>query len=393
MAKWAQTTDEQRRSLYADVEELLSPGFLSERVVVGGVSLSLRNLLPSDQFLLRHRIGTDFDSKEAHTQILAQSIWMLDGQVLLEDSRSFPKVRDLCCRFPQILREDLFQRLIRLQGRVNAAIGRSRSYFYEEDSRYLWRAYKVSVVSRFGVPGADRLGPNSVLEMWRVYNHTEDEREEWQSSWSQTKMIVATQAPKGVEKLNSADEAAWSLEQARRQSVMDAMYYESKGYNIDSARLLRAVHSEFDNYDEIKMAVTPEELENEMRKVRMGIKDGHDEVIERHKSKIAERVEREKAEQRDRILAAQMAADAAGEAPLQLIPMSREEFEDRFQAKPQGKKVYYQSQANPLYERFIKSQAVAGRYHGVDEAGRPIVVPDRNLQGNVQTRKGGKVDA
>ena len=109
---------ERRRPIYTDVEALLSPGFLSHSMAVSGVSLAMRSLSPGDAFLLRHRVGTKHTDREWRDWVLASSIWMVDGQPLLEDPHATHRVYRSIRALPRRVSDILFSVFTGLFNRV-----------------------------------------------------------------------------------------------------------------------------------------------------------------------------------------------------------------------------------------------------------------------------------
>jgi len=161
-----------------------------------------------------------------------------------------------------------------------------------------------------------------------------------------------------------------SRETARRQSIMDAIYYESQGHKIDLKEI-----SKSGTYGSIKAAVTPEELEDEMQRWRLGVKDDHDVIVDNYKRRIAVRIEQERHDQQMRIEASQRAAEASGwqEASLQPLMMGAAELRERFR-KQHTAQVVYGTKANTLYERYIEHEAEPGTI--VLRGGQPVSVPE-----------------
>jgi hypothetical protein len=378
------TTPEQRASVYEDVRDLLSPGFLSESVTVNGTRLALRSVSRADHFLLKYRAGsTDYTEPEVQFWFLASAVWMVGGQSVLEDPQATPTVYEALRALPVSALSELLFVQARLSDRFNDAMGRMRGFNFEDESRFLWRAYGENILTGSGIPGAERLGLNPFHRMWIAFNKADDEREQFQVGWMQTKLIAASQSPKGVKKLNASDQQAQEREKARRQAIMDAVFYASQGHDID----LQDV-SKRGRYAGIKTAVTPEELEDEMQRWRAGVKDDHDVVVDFYKRRISDRVEAERAEQRNRVIAAQRAIEAEGytEPSLQPLVMQADEIRRRFRAGTS--KVYYSPKANSLYERYLAHEAEPGQI--VMRGGQPVSVPEGDavsLQEQVQKRR------
>lgn len=382
------STPEDRQGIYQDVIESLTVGFLAQSVSVGGVPLSLRTLNTSDFYLNRHRCGPGHTMSQWNNWILATAVWMLDGQVLLEDPGSAYEVYRMCSALPWQAKLTLLGVLKDLMIRLNEAVQITEAFCYERESRVLWKTVGQDAPKRAGIPGVDRLGMSTPLRIWTAYNISEDSREQWLSDWTRTKLLASTQAPKGIKKLNASDEAAMQQEDRRRQSVLDRAYYKvAKGIDLD------VPEGGDGRYQDIRMAVTPEELEDEMRKVRAGEKDQHDLVVDFYKKKVRDRIEKERESQRKRVERVEREMEAAGvnEPALRPMLMSGEDVQRQLERK-HVTRVYSDNKGNALYDKYIKEEPVVGSV-SVPKDGLPVAMPTKpsdgssTLQEQVEQRK------
>jgi hypothetical protein len=381
------TSPEERAHLYEDVRSLLVPGFLTESLVVGKTRVSVRSLTRGDYYMLEQRAGSlDFEKPEVRHWFLAAAIWMVEGQSVFEDPQATLEIYKTVQKLPNGALGEIMRAIGGLQKRTDEAMSRVRAFNFESESRLMWSIYGAQVMERSPVPGAARLGFNPVHRMWVGFNAMEDSRESFQLEWVQTKLIAATQSPKGIKKLNASDEAANERELGRRQAIMDAIYYETLGHKIDLKEI-----SKRGQHSGIKTAVSPEELEDEMQRWRAGDKDDHDRIVDGYKRRIAERIEREKYEQQLRIEAAQRSALSEGHREASLQPLTMDEAQIASRFRNQGtSQVMYGSKANSLYERYIEHEAEPGTI--VVRGGRPVALPEdkaATLQDQVRRRMKG----
>jgi len=135
----------------------------------------------------------------------------------------------------------------------------------------------------------------------------------------------------------------------------------------------------------ITHSISSEELEEEMRKVRMGLKDEHDLVVDYYKAKIREKVEVERQAQVDRVEKAQAAIEQAGiKETLQPLLMSAEDIAKKMGAR-RGAQIYESPKRSSLYEKYLKKDAVVG--HVETRGAQAIAVPDKSLMDRVADRK------
>ena len=297
----APSTPEQRAPLYEDVDTLISVGFLSQALSVKGTSVAMRSLGPGDIFLLKARVGagSDFEWK---LWALAQSIWVLDGMVLLGEPNVVPRVVSTLRLLPRNTLDIFFQVLMSLFSRQNKAMDATEAFCYEASSRFLWRTFgQHHPASHSGVPRVETLGSNHVQRMWTFFNEVEDQRSRDDSMWEGFKLTVSAQAPKGVKKIDERDKSLKEQEQRRRQGVLDRFFYKSMGIFIE------------DSTTRTSYSKSVEDLEDEMYRWVAGIEDAHDVIVREYKQAIVSRYEQE---QRDR------------EEKLQALRAERERIQD-----------------------------------------------------------------
>lgn len=369
--------------MYEDVHEILAVGFLAHPVTIADVPVSLRSLNPADFYLARHRCGPAHSVSLWNNWLLASAVWMFDGQILLEDPNASYEVYRVCSNLPFQAKRTLLSVLKSLMIRVNKVVEITEAFCYEKESRVLWHSLGPRSIEFSGVPGAERVGISTPQRIWRLFNESEDERERWLGDWTRTKLLASTQAPKGIKKLNASDDEALQREERRRQSVMDKAYYKVvKGIDLDIPT------GGSGRYQDIRMAVTEEELEEEMKKVRAGVKDQHDLIVDFYKRKVRERIEKERAEQRRRVEETERAMAKAGvNEPLRPMLMSGEEVQQQL-SRRQIKRVIYGSKGDSLYDKYVKEDPIVGQVQ-TSRDGIPVAVPESgpSLQAKVAARK------
>lgn len=378
----ARAESDSRRAIYADLEELLIPGFLAQEVSLGGAELSLRTLFPSEASMMRHRVGLHGTARSWREWAVACSVWVLDGQVLLADPNAALSVRGAVRSVPQGALDALFSVYTTLHNRVRTALSRLEAFCYEDHSRGLWRMVgrgNPSVAA--GVPGVSALGMNHVQRLWVAYNLAEDDRVQWYAEWAAAKLVASAQAPKGIKKLNARDDGERKLEDERRQRVISDAFHEATGRRVgEQSRVV------------LHRAVTPDELSAEMERWVRGEKDQHDLVIDAYKDQIRVRQEadRRRHEERMRSLDDLVGAGvgvAASASLMALTPEQLREFQTSRGASPQGgRSIVDGSNAARLYDKYVASPVVPG---GIGADGRPVALPPRpsSLNDEVAARR------
>mgnify|MGYP000960570014 CR=1 FL=1 len=278
--------------MYADLVQLLVPGFLSATVRYGGRAFSVRNLSSSDLFLLEKFLKPSDGAWK--TWAVALGIWAVDGAVLFENYPNHARalVPELL-RAPSELTESLFARIVGFFRRYQRANGYLEAYLYEESSRRLWNSTLKGgrpLSGRMSLPGLERLGTNPIQSSWATFNSLEDDREAQEYAWSLTKVHVSLQSHKGSEKLELRDKHRREDEAARRLEVIERAWNRYRGVEENEGSTERA-------RGRLKSA---EELREEMRRWVEGELDEHDREILRYKDRIRERA---RAREEDRLRA------------------------------------------------------------------------------------------
>jgi hypothetical protein len=263
-----QTTFEQRHELYNDVEDLISPGFISAPVQLGKTQLVLRSLCGADRFLLRQRAAYA-SPEDFQLWWLAQSIWMIDGVNLFQSGRD--NVPDLMPLLRQLPR----QALSILTTQINGFFKRSRKalnavipYTLERISRELWSAMGTTKFNA-GVADPSVLGMNDVQKLWITVNQLEDKSEKEELEWLRFRFVAMTNAPKWVKGHIERDNTRRETEQKARLALLDEFYWTSKGAPPSKTVKLAATHS---NKSE-------EDLREEVHRWIRGELDDHDRMV------------------------------------------------------------------------------------------------------------------
>lgn len=297
---YPQTHAAQRAAYYGDVEDLISPGFLSHSITVGKVKFALRTLGPGDLFILKHRCGTDLEGWQYWA--VAASVWMVNGYSILDQPHMTPRIHEMLKALPKRAFQIVFSTFSGLLNRQNKAEEAIEAFMYESHSRTKWRSARGDYIRLLqGIPGAERLGMNSIQKIWTLFNDAEDRRIAFDNQWEGFKLVASSNSPKGVKKIDEKDAQNRRSEDERRQQVMDRYYYYRKGL------VTRDGYSKDENREVIGNGMGPksvEQLEEEMRKAIAGELDEHDMIVESYKQRILDKqaqMEAERAERRRRL--------------------------------------------------------------------------------------------
>lgn len=364
-----QVASEARQMLYVDVEQLIDVGFLSSTVRVGDTLLSLRSLGPGDQFLLQHRVGPKSAQSELQLWTIATATWMVNGTSLLEEPNGAAVVFKALQKVPRSTRNILFSQVAGLYSRMGRALSRTEAYCYEPYSRAKWGLCGRQSPARddyAGIPGVSRLGLNYVQRMWLAFNLGEDQRLDHRWQWQAAKMIASATSPKGVKKLNTADERLQKKEEERRRRVISKMvdlvlWGDSPQDNDDPWVVL--VEGKPVQVMPVKKAQTAEELEDEMRRWVAGERDWHDIVVDTYKARIKAQFEAEKQERESALTEVHSHPGVSGGTSLvgYTLDQIRDLRPDLFQPKKQGKRVFDNQTPSVVYQKYVQEEVQPGR--------------------------------
>lgn len=347
------STFEERSPFYEDIRSLLNPGFLAYDIEIGDIPLSIRTLTPQDLFLLRHRVGRKPSAKRWKDWLLSTVIWLVDGQVILDNQESQIRLYKTCAALPSPTRDLLYSFFLNLSQRYQSAVDRLEAYMYESESRFFWKTSGRKHLEYFGSKPL-----NAIQQLWVFYNETEDQRERFEAQWSMIKFQVSPHAPKGIKKLNQSDKQAKDNMMNRRRQTCDNMYYLATGV-ISEAE----IQGKKGPLQTLKMAQTAEELEEEMKNWVQGNKDEHDKIIEFVKGKIRREVEERRAKEQAKMARIQRQIDDLQIEPT-LQPYSGEaavEIMNKLKRKNPGAKFVFDDHThNSAYDKYIKNNPDVG---------------------------------
>jgi len=365
------TTFEERRPFYEDIDQLISPGFLSTTVVINKVRVCIRSPLKADPFLIRNRVRTSVErgSRVVDWKIwtLATCTWMINGYCLLEERNYEVEMYKAYRILPTETLDYLFSKYMGLYNRTFKALRGLEAYTFEELSRRKWSALNNSLPSeeRFtGVPGSSRLGLNVVQEIWTALNKYEDSRVDFRRHWYQTRAVMSTHiSSKDYKKMASKDDSDDRIRDEDRQRTKDLFYYRclgSLGWDED----FNAVPTTF--------SIRPKsvsDLQTEMYNWVSGIKDEHDIIIDKVKQDIRDKKEAEQRQLQEKIESARRKyLSPRGSKP---VAYSREQMQEKFLKSQQRTKGVIPDYADDghedfVYNKFLKNEPTSANLVPID---------------------------
>lgn len=376
-----QTTSEQRTVMYDDVRTLLVPGFISQSVEINGISLAMRSLNTSDFFILKHRVGLQHRENSWKSWLIAMSIWMVDGQIVIGNQEATLRLYEMAQKLPESVRDALNSIAMTLIRRLDKALSMTESYLYEIESRYLWKGEGLRALDHnwFGLSSGSSANP--IQKLWVYYNTLEDEREQYNITWTMAKFQIGPHAPKSVEKLNNKDRQTDAALTHKRQEIQDKAYYKYIGVLKEDSQVSTT------SVDTVHVAYSVEELQQQMKNWVAGIKDSHDLVVDQVKAKIRHEVETSKqeairhAEEVRQMLDEQGINEPAltplyGEAAMEILNKLNSRSEN-----PGARRVFDGGGHNSAYDKYIRNNPDVGVLR-VNDQGQ--IVSDSSITPDMQ---------
>jgi len=364
-----ETTPEDRRLHYEDLEKCLNPGFLYHQVNVGGARLVLRNPTRSDIFLVqaRSKFSDDIDWKR---WCVATCTWMVNGYILLDEANAAALVYDVLKHLPEKSFNPIFWALLSLRNRVTRALRGLEAYCFEGYSRQRWHSLNGANLSSetiTGVPGTSRLGLNLGQQLWVIYNVIEDERLRDERQWVLLRSTMSPHlAKKSWDQLISADKSTENRRRDDRQRERDLFYYRSIGalaWDEDFTDLQGPARFK---------RKSVKDLQSEFYSWVAGEKDEHDLIVEDYKRKIREahqRAHQRREERRKKVQ--ELFGDSSGVTTrVRMLGYTAEQLanilKDQSGKRRNVAQVHDQGREEYLYDRYLKEDPSAGALAVVD---------------------------
>lgn len=335
-------------AVYADVEELLFPGYLSETVVAAGVSVSVRTVFPSEYHYIRTRATNFVYPYEWKCLYVAHTVWEVDGHVVGADFGVRRGLYDLVRSWPGAVLDAVYATVSKVRDRIADASEKLEAYCYEDRSRTRWRMGNRRCPSDEGPPWVGGLGSNQIQRAWVGYNLAEDDRLRWENDWYAAKTITSSMVPKWVKQVTDRENARWQTEEERRKDVMNRARTGAVDPGVPEGMVVQRHR-------------TNDDLVEQMKRWRRGELDDHDRVVQGYKEGIKRRHEEARVAHERRMAdleraAAEMPSDApslVGYTPDQLAEMGRS-------APERTRRIFDASHPGRLYDRYLSTDIRIG---------------------------------
>ena len=260
-----------------------------------------------------------------------------------------------------------------LFARVGVSVRRAEAYCYEPYSRSLWSfCGRQSPVTHSisGIPGVEVLGANYVQRMWLAFNLGEDDRLQHKQAWSAAKLVASANSPKGIKKINQADENLYAQEERRRKAaiarvVNEAMYGEE--FDETTGDMVVMVRGHAVKVPRVQAAQSTEDLEEQMRMWVAGDKDFHDLVVDSYKDRIKSQFDAEK-QQREQSTQQMPTGVYSGTSLVGYTPDQLADLRPELFKGGGGKRVFEGSAPSAAYSKWVGRDLNSGKLEA-DEFG------------------------
>ena len=335
--------------VYADVEALMYPGFITETVMADGITVSVRSTYTSDQHLLRVRIPACRTGRDWKILAVSNATWEVDGHIVsASDTATRRRLSDLFAGVSAPVLDAMYAAVATLRTRVTDAANVFEAYCYETQSRANWRMFGRRCPSGQAPSWVAGAGSNSLQRLWVSFNLFEDDRLQWDNDWYAATTVAATMAHKWVQQIRTEEVNRAKAETERRNEVI------RKAKNPD------AVSDEADTGMKVVRHRTNEDLVEQMKRWQRGEFDDHDVIVQNYKDGIRRRHDETREAHERRMAALDQAreespdvAAVVGYTPDQLAEMGLD-------ASPRPRRIFDASHSGRLYDKYLSRDVPIG---------------------------------
>ena len=345
-----------RKHLYQDIEDLIQYGHLICPVQVDNLNLCMRSLSVFDIRYLAARIGLRASTRDWKEWAIATSIWMVDGQSLLEDANAPYFIHKYIKTLPMYAINKLFSVYTGLYNRMSTSLSRIEAFCYEDYSRSLWRSLNQKSTCE-----------NHVQRVWVAFNLDEDIRDIWDRELIAARFVASATSPKGVKQVIQADTQDKKRRKDNRDQIIYRMVAEATGQIIHNT-----LHFE---------ARTVEDLETEMQHWLAGEKDLHDLVVDAYKDTIRKNLEEDRKRYQENM---QQIAEGVSGGTVSVV--SDAEFKEYLANTDRTPKIYEEGNQDRMYDRYLNKTPV---FVGMRPDGKFEDIAKPSLQESIVNRKVG----
>jgi len=275
--------------LLKDVEPLLFHGFLYVAAEINGVTFVFKSLNHHEyeRLLLTVNPTGRQGRSNFYNYFLAFGVLMVDGINILPDrERWIPDIAETFRQFENRSKQKVIRNLSEVNRRASRAVLLTDVYAMDSQSRLRWAQYqKLDLTSSAvtGFSGTEALGLNWGQLTWRAINYFEDQQEQIEREWENTKFVAGAFAgSKGLAPINNRDKQRRERERNDRLARRDRL--------LRAALLNESLTSSTAKAGSpTQVARTVEELAEQLENDLRGEKDWHDQVVEAQEARVRAR--------------------------------------------------------------------------------------------------------
>jgi hypothetical protein len=340
------------KNVYADIEALLYPGYITETVVVDGITMSFRSAYLSDLFLLRTRIPVCVSPRDWKLLAVSNAVWEVDGHIIESgDTGSRRRIADLFQKVSAPVLDTLYAAVTTIRARVEQAALVFEAYCYEPTSRSSWRTFNRRCPSTHAPSWVSGSGSNTIQRLWVSYNLLEDDRIQWENDWYAATTVTATMAHKWVQQIRTEESNRWKTELERRNAV------------IQKATNPEKVIPEEDEQIKVTRLRTNEDLIEQMKRWQRGEYDDHDRLVQDYKNNIQQRHENMRIAHERRMASLDEALESLPEGAPSVVGYTAEQIAElglENGGSRKTSKVYDASHPGRLYDKYLAKDIPIG---------------------------------
>lgn len=259
---------------YADLENFIFRGFISYKLRINNVDLVLKSINDLEYETVRVMSGLEDSpnySYNFHLNYLILSIYMINGKnILPHREKYYLDLVTIFKSYPSFIINNIFTHIDTIMGIIDKNSKLVEPYSYEAISRYHWQSKKgipLNSHQQTGILGTEYLGLSQIQNYWTVLNIREDDKENFEKSYSLQKFLASFWNGKAVSKIENSDKSKKKEEEERRERIK--MIGTPEEYNYLSG----PTH-------------TAKDLVNELNKQIRGEKDKHDLIVEEYEKSL-----------------------------------------------------------------------------------------------------------
>lgn len=291
-----------RRFLYADVEMLVTEGYLLQRVDLEGQQVVLRTVTEGAHIHLAARCDSDPRNWKRHH--IAHAVYMVDGYIIdqTEPNAAYHVYREWLQDVRIETIDVLHTYTLGLRDRLGRACRLTNAFCNEEYSRALWRRQAPSKTCE-----------SVVQHLWRAYNESEDAFEDELKKWQHTRSIAGSMSAKAAKALKKSEDE-WKERRATlaQKSIEDAVNWVINGEREDQEPVTVTVNGQVFTVPRVHASQSVDEMQDELMRAVRGEKDYHDHMVEQYKAFHRAQLEESRRERQEALDKARKASDERG---------------------------------------------------------------------------------